>query len=167
MLTKLQISPFSKQLQVFTLSQHCWKDSSALMEARWIFPLPDFFYLGPRMFGTTSGKQLNSLQENKMPKLCVRTPHFPWDRTCIMTLPLLNLQLGYIFTFWFEYVSNVSESLLLLQINRISQKDGWHFCCYRNWSWCYTVCLSLICHTSIQLLNTDIFLFPKELHLKN
>lgn len=66
-----------------------------------------------------------------MQRLYLRTPHFPLHPmcfSCILLPPnstsIFNLQLGYIFTFWFKYISNVSVSLLLLQINRISQKDG-------------------------------------------
>ena len=139
------------------------------MEGEWILPLPDFFYLGPRTFGTTSGKQLNPLQENKMPKLCLRTPHFPRHRPCVgpfRTLPLLNLQLGYAFTFWFKYVSNVSVSLLLSRLIGSAKRMADIFVAIETGP-DVTVCLSPICHTSIQLLNTDIFLFPKELYLKN
>lgn len=175
MFTKLQISPSSKQLiSSVSLSHHCWKDSSAPTEARQIFPFPYMLYLGPRRFGITSGEKLNPFKENKMQRWYLGTSHVLSHHICFSQVRFgaslyLNFKstAGYIFTFWFKYISNVSVSLLLLQINRISQKDGWHFCCYRNWSWCYTACLPPICHTSILLWNTDIFLFHKELYLKN
>lgn len=170
-LTKLQISPSSKWLISSVYSELILlkrQPCSGWQKLIGSCLFPSFLYLGPRIFGITSGENLKHFR--KMQRLYLRTLHFLLHFICfnhIMLVPkstsILNLQLSYICTFWFKYISNVSVSLLLLQINRISQKDGWHFCCYRNWSWCYTACLSPICHTSIQLLNTDIFLFHKEL----
>lgn len=56
-----------------------------------------------------------------MQKLYVKTPPFPLYRICfsrflfvLTSTSILNLLLGYIFTFWFKYIWNVSVSLLIL-----------------------------------------------------